>query len=72
MLGIEHASDAGLLHAFIYGLKDRVRAEVWLHNTATLTEAERLALDFDELMRPVCYEKTDRSNWRGNVALQHS
>ena len=72
MLGIERASDAELLHAFIYGLKDRVRAEVRLHNPATLTEAARLALDFDELMRPVRYEKSDRSNWRGNVAPQRS
>ena len=71
-LGIEHASDAELLHAFIYGLKDRVRAEVWLRNPATLTQAARLALDFDELMRPVCYEKSDCSNWRGNVASQCS
>ena len=70
--GIEHASDAELLHAFIYGiyLKDRVRAEVQLHNPATLTEAARLALDFDELMGPVCFGKTNRSNWRGNVAPQ--
>ena len=48
--GIEHASDAKLLHAFIYGLKDRVRAEVRLRNPATLTEAAHLALDFDKLM----------------------
>ena len=71
-LGIEHASDAELLYAFIYGLKDRVRAEVRLRNLATLTEAARLALDFDELMRPVRYEKSDRSNWRGNVVPQRS
>ena len=69
-LGIEHASDTELLHAFIYGLKDKVRAEVWLRNPATLTEAAHLALDFGELMRPVRYEKTDRSNWWGNVAPQ--
>ena len=71
-LGIEHGSDAELLHAFIYSLKDRVRAEVWLRNLATLTEAARLALDFDELMQPVHFEKTDRSNWWGNVAPQRS
>ena len=71
-LGIEHAFDVELLHAFIYGLKDRVQAEVRLCNPATLTEAARLALDFDELMRPVRYEKSDRSNWRGNVAPQRS
>ena len=71
-LGIEHASDAELLHAFIYGLKDRVQAEVRLCNPATLTEAAHLSLDFDELMRPICYEKTDRSNWRGNVAPQRA
>ena len=49
-----------------------MRAEVRLHNPATLTEAARLALDFDELMRPVHYEKSDGSNWQGNVAPQHS
>ena len=47
-----------------------MRAEVWLRNPATLAEAARLALDFDELMRPVRYEKSDRVNWRGNVAPQ--
>ena len=34
-----------------------MRAEVRLHNPANLTEAARLALDFDELMRPVHFEK---------------
>ena len=72
VLGIEHASDAELLHAFIYGLKDRVRAEVRLRKPATLTDAARLALGFDELMWPVRYEKSDRSNWRGNVVPQRS
>ena len=72
MLGIEHASDAELLHAFIYGLKDRVQAEVRLHNPATLTEGARHALDFDELMWPVCFEKSDCSNRRENVAPQRS
>ena len=72
VLGIEHASDAELPHAFIYGLKNRVQAEVWLCNPGTLTEAARLALDFEELMWPVCFEKTDHSNWQGNVAPQRS
>ena len=49
-----------------------MQAEVRLHNPATLTEAAHLALDFDELMQPVRYEKSDRSNWRGNVAPQRS
>ena len=71
-LGIEHASDAELLHAFIYGLKDRVQAEVWLRNPAALTEAAHLILDFDELMQPVHFEKGDHSNWHGNVAPQRS
>ena len=71
-LGIGHASDAELLHAFIYRLKDRVQAEVQLRNPANLTEVAHLALDFDELMRPVHFEKTDRSNWQGIVAPQHS
>ena len=72
MLGIEHGSDAELLHAFIYGLKDRVQAEVWLRNPTTLTEAACLALDFDELMQPVCFDKSDHSNWWGNIAPQCS
>ena len=70
-LRIEHASDSELLHAFIYGLKDRVQAEVRLHNPTTLTEAVHLALEFNELMEPTCFEKGDRSNWRGNVAPHH-
>ena len=49
-----------------------MQAEVRLRNPATLTEAARLALDFDELMRPVHFEKSGRSNWRGNVAPQRS
>ena len=57
-----------MLHAFIYGLKDRVRAEVRLCNPAILTEAAHLVLDFDELMWPDDFEKTNHSNWRGNVA----
>ena len=71
-LGIEHASDAELLHDFIYGLKDRVQAAVPLCNPATLTEAARLALNFDELMQPVHLEKSDHLNCRGSVAPQRS
>ena len=55
-LEIEYASDAELLHVFIYGLMDRVQAEVRLCNPAALTEAASLALDFDELVWPVCYK----------------
>ena len=49
-----------------------MQAEVWLRNPATLTEAARLTLDFDELMWHVRFEKSDRSNWWGNVAPQRS
>ena len=49
-----------------------MRAEVRLCNSAILTEAARLTLDFDELMQPVHFLKTDLSNLRGIVAPQSS
>ena len=47
-LSISDASLAELLHAFIWGLKDRVKAELWLRNPSTYTEVARMALDIDE------------------------
>ena len=51
-MSIDDASDAELLHLFIWGLKERVRAEVRLRNPKTFDKAARMALDFDELLRP--------------------
>ena len=51
-MGIDDATDQELLHAFVWGLKDRIRAEVHLRNPRTLDEAARMALDFDELLKP--------------------
>ena len=49
---IDNANDAELLHAFMWDLKERVRAEVRLCNPKILDEASRLALDFAELLHP--------------------
>ena len=51
-MSIKNSNEHKLLHAFIYGLKEKVRAEVQLQDPKTLEEASRLALDFDELLRP--------------------
>ena len=51
-MSIKNSNKHELLHAFIYGLKEKVRAEVQLRDPKTLEEASRLALDFDELLRP--------------------
>lgn len=56
-MSIEDANDQELLHAFVYGLRDKVRAEIRLRNPKTLEEAARLALDFDELLRPAQNER---------------
>ena len=47
-LRISYASPAKLLHAFIWGLKDRVKAELRLRNPSTYAEAACMALDIDE------------------------
>ena len=47
-LRISDASLAELLHAFIWGLKDWVKAELRLRNPSTHTEAARMALDINE------------------------
>ena len=49
---IDNANDAELLHAFVWGLMERVCTEVRLCNPKTLNEAARLELDFAELLRP--------------------
>lgn len=61
-MSIEDANDQELLHAFVYGLRNKVRAEVCLRNPKTLEEAARLALDFDELLRPARNEQ--KIGWR--------
>ena len=50
---IDNANDGELLHAFIFGLKDRIQVEVHLRNPSTLAEAGHLALDIDERLRPL-------------------
>ena len=47
-LKISDANPAKLLHAFIWGLKDRVKAELRLRNPSTYAEAAHMALDIDE------------------------
>ena len=56
-MSIDDAINHKLLHAFVYGLRDKIRAEVRLRNPQTLEEAARLALDFDELLRPAWNEQ---------------
>ena len=51
-MSIKNSNEHELLHAFIYGLKEKVRAEVQLQDPKTLEEASRLSLDFDELLQP--------------------
>ena len=52
-LRISDASLAELLHAFIWGLKDRVKAELRLRNPSTYAEAACMALDIDECLHPL-------------------
>ena len=52
-LRISDASPAKLLHAFIWGLKDRVKAELYLRNPSTYAEATSMALDIDERLCPL-------------------
>ena len=51
-MSIKISNKHKLLHAFIYGLKEKVRAEIQLQDPKTLEEASRLALGFDELLQP--------------------
>ena len=50
-MSIDNASDPELLHAFVFGLKDRIKSEVRLRSPGTLDDAARLALDIDERIR---------------------
>ena len=52
-LRISDASPAELLHAFIWGLKDRVKAELHLRNPSIYAEAARMALDINEHLHPL-------------------
>ena len=49
---IDNANDAELLHAFVWGLKEKVNIEVRLCKPKTLDEADHLALYFAELLHP--------------------
>ena len=51
-MSIKNSNEHELLHAFIYGLKEKVQAEVQLRDLKTLEEASRLALVFYELLWP--------------------
>ena len=46
---INTANDAELLHAFVWGLKERLHEEFRLCNPKTLDEAAHVALNFAEL-----------------------
>ena len=50
-LRISNAIPAKLLHAFIWGLKDRVKAELRLKNPSIYAEAAHMALDIDKHLR---------------------
>ena len=52
-LRISNASQAELLHAFIWGLKDHLEAELHLRNPSTYTKAAHMALDIDEYLCPL-------------------
>ena len=52
-LRISDASLAELLHAFIWGLKDRVKAELCLRNPSMYAKAARMALDIDAHLCPL-------------------
>ena len=47
-LRISDASPAELLHAFIWGLKDQVKAELCLRNPSIYAESAHMALDINE------------------------
>ena len=49
-MSIKNSNKHELLHAFIYGLKEKVPAEVQLQDLKTLEEASRLTLDFGKLL----------------------
>ena len=49
---IDNSNDSELLHAFAWGIKERVTSKVRLRNPKTPDEAAHLALDFAELLHP--------------------
>ena len=49
---IDNVNNAELLHAFVWGLKEREHTEVRLPNPKILDEPVCLALDFAELLHP--------------------
>jgi len=48
---VPNARDDEMLHAFIWGLKDRIKQEVRFKNPSTLIEAARLALEVEETFK---------------------
>ena len=50
-LRVTNATDAELLHAFTWGLKERIRQEVRIRAPTSLPDAARIALDMDERLR---------------------
>ena len=52
-LRVSDASQAELLHAFVWGLKDPVTVELCLRNPSTYAEAARMALDIDKHLCPL-------------------
>jgi hypothetical protein len=47
-LKIDNSTDEELLHAFIWGLKDRLKGELRIREPKTLKEAAKFALDIEE------------------------
>jgi len=46
-----NAHDDEMLHAFIWGLRDRIKQEVRFRNPTTLIEAARIALEVEETFK---------------------
>lgn len=51
-MNIDDKINQQLLHAFVWGWKYRVQAEVYIRNPKTLDKAARIAFNFDELLQP--------------------
>ena len=52
-LRISNATDAELLHAFTWGLKERIRQEIRLRAPTSLQDAACIALDMDKRLKSV-------------------
>ena len=50
-LRVPNAHDDEMLHAFIWGLRDRIKQEVRFRNPTTLIEAARIALEVEETFK---------------------